>query len=345
MSSLPWAAILSGAIFGLALTASGVYSPSIITSQMRFSNNHMLKSFLSASASSAYTPPSHSLKPKLTLIRIAIYFSNRLRYTSNPPRTPSTLALFGTYDGNVIGGLLLGCGMALTGACPGTVLPQLATGIPSAPLVLLGSLLGGVLYSYFRGLLKAKLQDKKQALKKPTLYQKLGTSEEGAICMYVLLCGTVVTIANALSPKSGEVLLDPVVGGVAIGGSQVASLALTGNTLGISSAYEQVGELFWWAVSSRSGPRPSIRSTAFALGTVLGALSLSRLVVLPTSPKVEIGALKSVVGGVMLLFGSRLAGGCTSGHGISGMSQLSVASLVTVAAMFGGGIGWAAVFG
>jgi uncharacterized membrane protein YedE/YeeE len=311
---------------------------------MRFANNQMLKSFLSASASSAYTPPSHSLKPKLILIRIAIYFSNRLRYTSNPPRTPSTLALFGTYDGNIIGGLLLGCGMALTGACPGTILPQLATGIPSAPPVLLGSLLGGILYSYFRGLLKAKLGDK-EAFEKPTLYQKLGTSEEGALCMYVLLCGTVVAIANALSPAGGEVLLDPVLGGVAIGGAQVASLALTGNTLGISGAYEQVGDLFWWAVSSHSGARPSIRSTAFALGTVLGALSLSRLVVLPTSPKVEIGALKSVVGGVMLLFGSRLAGGCTSGHGISGMSQLSVASLVTVAAMFGGGIGWAAIFG
>lgn len=44
-----------------------------------------------------------------------------------------------------------------------------------------------------------------------------------------------------------------------------------------------------------------------------------------------------VVGGVALVYGSRIAGGCTSGHGISGMAQLSVASLVTVAAMFGAG--------
>jgi len=38
------------------------------------------------------------------------------------------------------------------------------------------------------------------------------------------------------------------------------------------------------------------------------------------------------------LLGARIAGGCTSGHGISGMAQLSVGSMVAVAAMFAGGI-------
>lgn len=44
-----------------------------------------------------------------------------------------------------------------------------------------------------------------------------------------------------------------------------------------------------------------------------------------------------------MIFGSRLAGGCTSGHGISGMSQLSISSVISVAAMFAGGIGLTAV--
>ncbi len=43
-------------------------------------------------------------------------------------------------------------------------------------------------------------------------------------------------------------------------------------------------------------------------------------------------------GGVILLFGARLAGGCTSGHGISGGLQLAVSSWVFLAGMFGGGI-------
>lgn len=39
-----------------------------------------------------------------------------------------------------------------------------------------------------------------------------------------------------------------------------------------------------------------------------------------------------------MVFGARLAGGCTSGHGISGMSTLSISSIVTVASIFSGGI-------
>ncbi len=42
--------------------------------------------------------------------------------------------------------------------------------------------------------------------------------------------------------------------------------------------------------------------------------------------------------GFLMLFGARIAGGCTSGHGISGMAQLSVGSTVAVAAMFAGGM-------
>ncbi len=36
----------------------------------------------------------------------------------------------------------------------------------------------------------------------------------------------------------------------------------------------------------------------------------------------------SFLGGLLLLFGARLAGGCTSGHMISGISQLAVSSMI-----------------
>ena len=44
------------------------------------------------------------------------------------------------------------------------------------------------------------------------------------------------------------------------------------------------------------------------------------------------------IGGFALLLGARIADGCTSGHGLSGMAQLAVGSTVAVAAMFAGGI-------
>lgn len=43
-------------------------------------------------------------------------------------------------------------------------------------------------------------------------------------------------------------------------------------------------------------------------------------------------------GGALMAFGARLAGGCTSGHGISGTLQLNVASWIAVACFFIGGI-------
>jgi len=44
----------AGLVFGAALTASEVYLPSVIVSQMELKDFHMLNVFLSASASSAY---------------------------------------------------------------------------------------------------------------------------------------------------------------------------------------------------------------------------------------------------------------------------------------------------
>ena len=43
-------------------------------------------------------------------------------------------------------------------------------------------------------------------------------------------------------------------------------------------------------------------------------------------------------GGFLILFGARLAGGCTSGHIISGITQLAVSSVLFGAAVFGSGM-------
>ena len=43
-------------------------------------------------------------------------------------------------------------------------------------------------------------------------------------------------------------------------------------------------------------------------------------------------------GGVFIGFGTRLAGGCTSGHGIFGLSNLELSSLITTVSFMAGGI-------
>ena len=47
----------------------------------------------------------------------------------------------------------------------------------------------------------------------------------------------------------------------------------------------------------------------------------------------------ALIGGILVAFGARLAGGCTSGHGISGALQLSVGSWIALLCFFAGGIG------
>ena len=50
------------------------------------------------------------------------------------------------------------------------------------------------------------------------------------------------------------------------------------------------------------------------------------------------GLLLMVGGGFLLGFGARYAGGCTSGHAISGLAELQLPSLVAVIGFFAGGL-------
>ncbi|MGD9639045.1 MAG: YeeE/YedE thiosulfate transporter family protein [Alphaproteobacteria bacterium] len=47
--------------------------------------------------------------------------------------------------------------------------------------------------------------------------------------------------------------------------------------------------------------------------------------------------LMAFIGGFVVLMGSRIADGCTSGHGVSGIAQLAIGSTVAIVFMFVGG--------
>ena len=86
------------------------------------------------------------------------------------------------------------------------------------------------------------------------------------------------------------------------------------------------------------------------VGLALGAFTSSRLSGdRPAEPvegvwRARFGAsrrkryLAAFLGGVILMFGARLAGGCTSGHGISGSLQLALSGWVFFASVFVSGI-------
>jgi uncharacterized membrane protein YedE/YeeE len=54
---------------------------------------------------------------------------------------------------------------------------------------------------------------------------------------------------------------------------------------------------------------------------------------------IALHAIIAFGGGMLMAFGSRLAGGCSSGHGISGTLQLNLAAWISLICFFIGGVG------
>ncbi|MBT3278520.1 MAG: YeeE/YedE family protein [Phycisphaerales bacterium] len=55
-------------------------------------------------------------------------------------------------------------------------------------------------------------------------------------------------------------------------------------------------------------------------------------------PKWHVRALGAFLGGILAILGARLAGGCPSGHGLSGMMQLAGSGLLAMVGFMAGGI-------
>ena len=116
--------------------------------------------------------------------------------------------------------------------------------------------------------------------------------------------------------------LSALFGGLLIGLSAAVLLLCNGRIAGISGI---VGGLlqrykagdFAWRV-------------AFVLGLVLAPVLYRLFAELPES-RIDASWAMLVVAGVLVGFGSRLGSGCTSGHGVCGVSRLSPRSLVATA--------------
>lgn len=159
----------------------------------------------------------------------------------------------------------------------------------------------------------------------------------------------------------------PYVTGVAIGLLQIPAFLLIGTALGASSSYVTVsaslarlfdpgidaiayaakhleGAKNWWQVALVVGIALGALLSASLSGTLRrGAISpIWRRALGTGSPALRFAA--AFGGGFLMLLGARIADGCTSGHGISGMAQLAVSSFIAVGAMFAGGIATALLF-
>lgn len=114
------------------------------------------------------------------------------------------------------------------------------------------------------------------------------------------------------------------IGGLMIGTASAIMLLGLGRIAGVSGLAAR-------AVGITVDGAPRALAIAFVIGLPLGA-ALVALVVGPVEARFEQGVLALVLGGLLVGFGTRLGSGCTSGHGVCGMSRLSARSLVATAA-------------
>lgn len=119
------------------------------------------------------------------------------------------------------------------------------------------------------------------------------------------------------------------IGGLMIGVASAIMLLGLGRIAGVSGlAARAIG-------IADSGP-PRALSLAFVAGLPLGAAIIA-LAVGPVETTFPTSALALVIGGLLVGFGTRLGSGCTSGHGVCGMSRLSPRSLAATAAFMTAG--------
>ena len=116
------------------------------------------------------------------------------------------------------------------------------------------------------------------------------------------------------------------VGGLLIGLSVALLLWLNGKLAGISGI---VGGL------ALGGTRDAWWRIVFVAGLVLGALIYVRAAGGGAAVDVAASWPVLVVGGLLVGFGTRLGSGCTSGHGLCGLSRFSKRSAVATAVFFG----------
>ncbi|KAJ4249093.1 hypothetical protein NW762_012426 [Fusarium torreyae] len=324
MASTTIGSLVSGAIFGTGLTLSGVASPQVIKNQFQLSDFHMLATFLTASASSA---------------AIFTIYNSRSPNKTIATKQPSNHGWIGRYDGNIIGGSMIGLGMSLTGACPGTVLVQAASGIGNSRLLAASVLFAGIVWVKLKPCIVVK--PARDSPGNVSVMEATGWSVGKTVLTYEVALLSAIAATLALAPRSQR-LLHPIVGGLLIGLGQLSSVLLTDKPVGVSSAYEEVGKLFWDVVAGRSIKLSAVSdSIVFASGVLAGSwLTMLNVPAMreALSRSDEQPLLSVLAGGVLLVFGARTAGGCTSGHGISGMASMGLSSFVTVACMFGVGL-------
>jgi len=251
--------------------------------------------------------------------------------------------------GIIIGGTVFGIGMAILGYCPGTLAISLGEGSIDALIGAIGGLLGGLIYTLALPSIKPVLGPN---LGKISLSSFMETGT--AFYIVVIVAGFIfMAIAFWLNAIEKEKDTKWLYSGIGLAVLQVIIfLKITTNRpIGASTMYPYLADLLTGITHNAYFARiqvPGYWELKFLLGSFLAGLIISfvrkdfKLVLIHNRWEKSRGTsafqriIWSFIGGFILIFGARMAGGCTSGHILSGGMQLAVSSLVFGIFVFAG---------
>jgi uncharacterized membrane protein YedE/YeeE len=335
--------IACGVVFGIALHKAHVMEPAVIRRQMLMKQFTMLKFFLSALATSMFT---------LSVMAMLPFSSGAF-----------TIACNGYYSGlsqrsvasSLVGGTLMGLGMTVSGSCSSSVFVQLGSLVPNSYYTFLGAFLAVIVY----GVTKPFWDN----LLKPSIAQ---SSNPWANSPYFILAlplvamfGITACAFETLVPSENEIkftsksndsfmaysVWPPYIGGILVGALQLPLVLGLNKTLGGSSSINVIAaQLFVGPLKKLSPYLANLRwgfnncwQIFYATGAVLGAY-ISATASGTLGATASLSPMTSFLGGFILFLGTRIGGGCTSGHGLSGMGLLSILSFIMIASTFASGI-------
>jgi uncharacterized membrane protein YedE/YeeE len=243
--------------------------------------------------------------------------------------------------GIIVGGLIFGAGMAILGYCPGTLAISFGEGSMDALVGIVGGIVGGIVYTLVLPSIKGMLGPD---LGKISLQSVLGN---GAVFYVVLfLFGSLlIGIALWLNKLDGTKNFKWLYAGIllAILDCVVFMTSVFDRPIGASTTYPYVGDVLCGLTQNdyfSTIQKPGSWELIFMAGAFLSGLVLS---LLRKDFKIQLihsgwektegnSSVKRIVwafvAGFVMLFGARMAGGCTSGHVISGGIQVAFSSLM-----------------
>lgn len=252
--------------------------------------------------------------------------------------------------GIAIGGIIFGIGMAILGYCPGTLSVSLGEGSIDALVGIIGGLVGGFIYTILVPSIQSILGPD---LGSVSLFTLIGQHQFVFYLLDIIIGAAFVWMAFGLHKLEKGTDYKWLYAGIALAvlNAIVFLSALTDRIIGASTAYPYLADIATGTTQNNYFEKiqaPGHWELLFLAGAFMAGLVISilkkefKITIIHSSwlkhkgNSVSKRLIWSFIGGFILIIGARMAGGCTSGHILSGGMQLSVSSLVFAVFVFAG---------